>query len=151
MENRLVKLSVLGLLSLTVVACGGVPENQDTIDEDRVDPTLAIQITKTKMDSLGGDVGVPTFAKCGTPGSTSSAERVNNAAYTGAAQQRNGSSKSCKAVGALQPTDDALYYCWTRENPQYTWTYLKNIRTGVQGWTRDDLLRGNGSSRPCGF
>lgn len=99
-------------------------------------------------------------AACGKKGDTSKSVRVNNAAFDGAAQQRSGSSTSCTAVGALQPTDDTLYYCFTCTtncSDTGSWTYNKNIRTGVSGWTRNDLLRPesgdflNGSSRPCPF
>jgi hypothetical protein len=43
-------------------------------------------------------------------------------------------------VGVLQPTDDALYYCYTWANDGFSWTYLRNQRTGVRGWSRDNLL-----------
>ncbi|MFC7615459.1 hypothetical protein ACFQV2_20125 [Actinokineospora soli] len=42
-------------------------------------------------------------------------------------------------------------------NDGYTWTYLRNLRTGVRGWVRDDLLDLNadgqtrGSLSYCGF
>lgn len=85
---------------------------------------------------------------------TSSSVRTNDAAFTGAANQRSGSSTGCAAVGVLQPTDDALYFCFTcvpSDTCTETWTYHQNIRTGVRGWTRDDLLRGDGSFTFCGF
>jgi hypothetical protein len=31
------------------------------------------------------------------------------------------------------------------------WTFLRNLRTGVERWMRDDLLRNFGSNRYCGF
>jgi hypothetical protein len=89
-------------------------------------------------------------APCGTSGPNLQNERVDDAAFQGAANQRSGSSTGCWAPGVLQPTDDALYFCYTGA-ADGTWTYLRNLRTGVQGWIRDDLLRNNGSSRYCGF
>jgi hypothetical protein len=49
--------------------------------------------------------------------------RTNDAAFTGAAKQRSGSSTGCVAVGVLQPTDDALDFCFTDGNDGFTWTY----------------------------
>jgi hypothetical protein len=90
------------------------------------------------------------FAACGKTGPNLTNKITTNASYPNAANQRSGSSTSCVAVGALQPTDDALYYCYTAASDG-TWTYLKNVRTGVRGWVRDDLLRDNGSFDWCGF
>ena len=64
---------------------------------------------------------------------------------------RSGSSTSCTARGQSAPTDRLDYYCYTVGNDSHTWTYLKNRRTGIAGWTRDDLLPGNGSNFFCGF
>jgi hypothetical protein len=89
-------------------------------------------------------------AYCGRSGPNLQNGRVNDAAFTGPANQRSGSSTSCSAPGVLQPTDDALYFCWT-SGTGGTWTYLRNLRTGVQGWVLDSLLRNNGSNRYCGF
>jgi hypothetical protein len=71
-----------------------------------------------------------------------------------AAQQRSGSSTGCAAIGAIQRTDDARYFCFT-STPGGSWTYLENRRTGVRGWVLDSLLRSvggvRGSNRYCGF
>lgn len=110
-------------------------------------------------------IGITTIttnsAACGRTGDTSSSVRVNDAAFSGSAKQRSGSSTSCTAPGQLEPTDDALYYCFTCTNDACddigSWTYNKNLRTGRSGWTRNDLLRPEpngsfrGSSRFCGF
>jgi hypothetical protein len=93
----------------------------------------------------------PLHALCGTSGPTNHVERVDDAAINGVARQRNGSSISCTAVGELQTTDDAYYYCYTDADDGYTWTYLRNRRTDVRGWVRDDLLRNNGSWFHCPF
>lgn len=93
----------------------------------------------------------PDHAACGRAGPNIDNHRVNDAPSQGAAQQRSGSSTSCAALGVLQPTDDAIYFCWTHGNDGFTWTYLQNIRTGVRGWTRDNLLDQNGAVSNCGF
>lgn len=73
-------------------------------------------------------------------------------AITGAssgARIRTGSSTSCTSVGASEPSDRLDYYCWTLGSDRATWTYLRNVRTGKRGWTRDDLLPGGGSNYAC--
>jgi hypothetical protein len=94
-------------------------------------------------------------APCGRAaptGHTFPTVRVNDAAFHGPANQRSGSSAGCPSPGALQPTDDAYYFCYTWDaNRTSTWTYLQNIRTGVYGWVLDSLLRNNGSMTYCGF
>lgn len=90
-------------------------------------------------------------APCGINGPNIQNQHVDNAALVSGARQRTGSSTACTGRGALQPGDAAVYYCYTWGNDGYSWTFLRNLRTGVVGWTRDDLLRNNGSSRGCGF
>jgi hypothetical protein len=99
----------------------------------------------------------PRHAPCGTAGPNLENRVELDAPAGGAANQRSGSSTGCGAPGALQPTDDALYFCYTFANDDFTWTYLQNQRTGVRGWVRDVLLDLNadgvtrGSLRHCGF
>jgi hypothetical protein len=99
----------------------------------------------------------PFHAACGTAGPNRENRVEADAPASGTANQRSGSSTSCDAPGALQPTDDALYFCYTRGNDGATWTYLRNQRTGVRGWVRDDLLDLNadgvsrGSNSWCQF
>jgi hypothetical protein len=50
----------------------------------------------------------------------------------------------------LQTSDNADYYCFTSASDGYTWTYLRNIRTGVKG-VQDNLLKDYGSFVCCGF
>jgi hypothetical protein len=97
------------------------------------------------------DIG-PLFASCGTtvPDLDTGHENVVDPART-AANQRSGSSTSCAILGVLQTSDNADYYCWTSSNDGFTWTYLRNIRTGVRGWVRDDLLKDGGSFVWCGI
>ena len=127
---------------------GGDPQ---AVDEKSVDSALAAAIADAKLAQLGDSVQVEKHASCGRTGSTASSTRHNDAPSNGAANQRSGSSTGCVALGVLQPTDDALYFCYTVANDGFTWTYNQNLRTGVRGWTRDDLLDGYGSFTYCGF
>jgi hypothetical protein len=91
-------------------------------------------------------------AACGTKAPNRDNWRVNDAAIHGAAQQRTGpSNRVCGAYGVLQPTDDAVYYCVTLDSGGRGWTFLRNLRTGVVGWTVSSLLRYGGSNVWCGF
>jgi hypothetical protein len=110
----------------------------------------------TAAESGPGTVS-PMHANCGRIGPNLENRVELDAPAGGAVNQRSGSSTGCTAPGALQPTDDALYFCWTEGNDGFTWSYLRNQRTGVQGWVRDDLLDLNvdgltrGSIVHCGF
>lgn len=98
----------------------------------------------------------PSFAApCGKVGPLLDGRVITDAVSpNSAAQQRSGSSTGCTAIGALQRTDDARYFCYTHGTGG-TWTYLENTRTRVRGWVRDDLLRFvggvRGSNKYCGF
>jgi len=154
--------ALLALMLVTLVGCSEAPDSaqeaDDTtmseaqgIDENLVDPAQATAIAADKIAKSGRPPGVEKHAGCGTKGPTNFSERNDDAPANGAANQRSGSSTSCAALGVLQPTDDALYYCYTFANDGFTWTYNKNLRTGVSGWTRDDLLDDSGSFHPCPF
>jgi len=163
--NRVASILVLAMVvggaALLQVGCTEEAESSESASEElsavieapvdevseQFDPARAAVIAKAKLASVEGVA--PQFAPCGTAGSTRISERHNDAPSNGAAKQRSGSSTGCAAVGVLQPTDDALYFCWTRENANFTWTYLQNLRTGVRGWVRDDLLDGNGAPNLC--
>jgi hypothetical protein len=97
----------------------------------------------------GSDVS-PLSAACGRNGPNYQNQRYNDAPSGGPANIRNGSSTSCPAVGVLMPTDDAVYYCYTSGSGG-TWTFLRDLRTGVVGWVLDSLLDGYGSNRRCPF
>jgi hypothetical protein len=95
----------------------------------------------------------PAAAACGRSPSSdldTVKENVRDASNT-SARQRTGSSTSCTARGQLEPSDDADYWCYTWATGTESWTFLTNLRTGVRGWVRDDLLDDNGSARHCGF
>ena len=61
---------------------------------------------------------------------------------------RSGPSNSCIQTG--QGTHDQLaqYLCYVPGDGG-TWTFLRNVSTGDQGWVRDALLAGYGSDVPC--
>jgi hypothetical protein len=61
---------------------------------------------------------------------------------------RSGPSNSCIQTGQGTPGQLAQYLCYTPGDGG-TWTFLRNVSTGDQGWVRDDLLAGNGSQVPC--
>lgn len=167
--SSFVHVCALSIALLGIVGCaideadpnGASDEVAGDTATEHPDPERAAAIAKAKMALI--DTAALThmaeFAGCGTKGPTSTSVRVDNAAFTGAAKQRTGSSTSCTALGALQPTDDVLYYCFTFGNDGFTWTYNKNISlsNGATGWTRDDLLRPEpghtigGAQKPCGF
>jgi hypothetical protein len=151
-------------LAISFFMIGCVSEDDDLIAADptggevvgdawleHFDDVRAAAIAKEKRAVLGVAEIEAQVAACGTPGPTGTSRRVDDAAFTGAAKQRSGSSTSCLALGVLQPSDDALYFCFTFASGNVSWTYNQNLRTGVRGWTRDDLLRGSGSFTYCGF
>jgi hypothetical protein len=113
---------------------------------------LAVALPAGAAHQSGSGSFSTLSASCGVSAPNLENLRVNDAASNGAANQRSGSFISCGAVGVLQPTDDALYFCYTDTAAnRSSWTYLRNLRTGVQGWVRDDLLQNSGSHRNCGF
>lgn len=100
---------------------------------------------------IGPDGASPMHAPCGTAGPLRDGVIVVPASAGGVVNQRSGSSINCATRGTLLPDDMAQYYCWTLADDDTTWTYLLNIRTGVAGWSRDDLLSNGGSLYWCGF
>lgn len=74
----------------------------------------------------------PFAAACGQAGPFLDGRVIIDAVSpNSAAQQRSGSSTGCAAIGALQQTDEALYFCWTAGNDGFSWTYLGRLPTGV--------------------
>lgn len=61
---------------------------------------------------------------------------------------RSGPSNACIQTGQGVSDQLAQYLCYTPGDGG-TWTFLRNVSTGDQGWVRDDLLAGNGSQVPC--
>jgi hypothetical protein len=151
-------IALLGVGCMSEEDLEGVHEQADgdesvepaTIDENQLDPELAMTIAQDKIARTGADVRALRHAPCGTAGPDLDTQRTDDASSPNAVNQRSGSSTGCTAVGALQPSDDAQYFCFTVENGgSFTWTYLQNVRTGVVGWVRDDLLRDRGSFADC--
>ncbi|MBO4207641.1 SH3 domain-containing protein [Micromonospora echinofusca] len=64
---------------------------------------------------------------------------------------RSGSSTGCTSKGIAYSSHVLDYHCYTWGNDGYSWTYVRNDTTGVQGWIRDDLLSDRGSDVHCGF
>jgi hypothetical protein len=131
----------------------GLDEWQVTSSLDDVAIAKAKAVAMVRAEPVTEDMSVdPRSAACGRAPSVSTGLFVPDAPRADAANQRNGttalSSTNCTIVGVLQPTDDAVYFCWTPASDG-TWTYARNVRTNVQGWTRDDLLDRNGSGTRC--
>ncbi len=61
---------------------------------------------------------------------------------------RSGPSNSCIQTGQGMPDQIAQYLCYAPGDGG-TWTFLRNVSTGDQGWVRDDLLAADGSRVPC--
>jgi hypothetical protein len=61
---------------------------------------------------------------------------------------RSGPSNSCIQIGQGMPDQIAQYLCYAPGDGG-TWTFLRNVSTGDQGWVRDDLLAADGSRVPC--
>jgi hypothetical protein len=154
-KGYVVSLALLGIVGCAVdenasesassegISSEGVSEGvASQVPTERLDSERAAAIADAKMATLDPEAITPEFAACGRSGVTLlPPDFVINAAFMGPANQRSGSSTSCSVRGVLQPTDDALYFCWTRGNDGFTWTYNLDLNTGVRGWTRDDLLR----------
>ena len=83
---------------------------------------LAFAMPANATSKSASEVSSARSAPCGTVAPNLENRRVNDAAYTGASRQRTGSSTACTALGSLQPSDDAIYYCWT-SGVGGTWTY----------------------------
>ena len=134
------------MFAFCMSACALDP-TEDQTEQQAPDDPAAISTDEPAKDA--GPV-TPMFAACGTSGPNLQKQIIADAVSPNAANQRSGASTGCTALGALQPTDDVEYFCWTSGNDG-TWTYLRNVRTGVKRWVRDDLLKNNGSNKFCGF
>src|ERR1044071_8111489 len=132
------------VLAVGVSACALDPaaDRRDprVLDEEQAGSTLESATVITPGDPA------PLPATCVTPPNLQN-EVIPDAAVNGAPILRCCPVTSCSSPGVLQPTDDALYFCWTLGDDGFTWTFLRNLRTGAQGWVRDNLLRNNGSNR----
>lgn len=66
----------------------------------------------------------------------------------GAAVNR-GSSSYCGTLGYLREGDKLDYYCYTRGNDGFFYTYLSAYERGFAGWVDDRALSSIGSSVHC--
>jgi hypothetical protein len=133
--------------------------SQDGNEQQEGNDARAQKIAQAKIAELSsqgitvnnGDIN-PDSAACGRNGPTANPVRTNNALAPGvsAAIIRSGSSTGCTPKGQINPGDDANYFCFTVAG-NFTWTFLQDIQSGIRGWTRDDLLRNDGSFTFCGF
>ncbi|MEU4804003.1 SH3 domain-containing protein [Actinosynnema sp. NPDC023587] len=95
------------------------------------------------------DGAAPRHAACGSPAPQNRDPISAITGGTAGARIRSGSAVGCTARGSIQPSHRLDYYCYTTGNDNYTWTYLRDVDTRVQGWVRDDLLPNNGSNYLC--
>ena len=151
------KTLMLTVFALGMYGCAADPAEdqleQQAVDEELVSPSPEY-LASAKAQAAAQVAAASDsseFASCGRVGPNVGNEFNADAPADGAANERSGSSTSCTILGVLQPTDDAIYFCFTNGNDGFTWTYLQNQRTGVRGWVRDDLLDDLGSFSPCGF
>jgi len=145
------KRLMLTIFALGMSACGLDPTQDQPDQRDPGDGVATAEIgdpAGTSGDAIADSVS-PANAACGTGATNRQNLLVADASSPNAANQRSGSSTSCTSLGALQPTDDAVYFCFTNGNDGFRWTYLRNARTGVLGWVRGDLLKNGGSNIIC--
>ena len=146
------KLMVMGFafcMSACALDSTETQPEQQVVDESLVSPSPDY-LASAKVKAVDASV-LPRNASCGKVAPNIGNQFNADAPAGDAANQRSGSSTSCAILGVLQPTDDATYFCFTHASDGLTWTYLRNERTGVKGWVRDDLLDDFGSSFNCGF
>jgi hypothetical protein len=66
-----------------------------------------------------------------------------------------GTRSACGAFGQGEPGDRVQFHCWKVGEDGFTWSHLIDAsRRGangqfLQGWSRDDLLTGNGAFNHC--
>jgi len=118
-------------------------------------PAAKLQAMEDAARVLESGGPIAQHAACGRSGPNLDHAVHADAPASGAVNQRNGtiavSSTNCPILGVLQPTDDAEYFCWTTGNDGFTWSFTRSIRTGVRGWSRDNLLDNFGAINNCGF
>lgn len=118
-------------------------------------PAEKVKAMEDAAQALESGGPIAQHAACGRSGPNLDHAVHADAPVSGGVNQRNGtiaaSSTNCPILGVLQPTDDAEYFCWTTGNDGFTWSFTRSIRTGVRGWSRDNLLDGFGAVNNCGF
>ncbi|MFV2018032.1 hypothetical protein [Micromonospora sp. LOL_023] len=113
----------------------------------------ALGVVALAVTALVAPVATSSAALAHAPCGRTVSDRDSSSWPTGAdaVRHRSGSSTSCDINGIAYSSHRLDYHCYTVGNDGYTWTYVRNDATGVQGWTRDDLLPGYGSFVYCGF
>jgi len=98
--------------------------------------------------SAGGSGGGGTHQRCLRDQLPAEGSAASTSFPANTVTLRSGPSNSCIQTG--QGTHDQLaqYLCFAPGDGG-TWTFLRNVSTGDQGWVRDALLAGNGSQVPC--
>jgi len=159
-------ISGLAAIAFYVAVSGcGLEAPNDSAEQQSLSEVVAsakFEIPSAKMKAMEDAAGAidpgrpgPQHAPCGTAGPNLDHAIHADAPVSGAVNQRNGTialtSTNCPILGVLQETDDAEYFCWTLANDGFTWTYARSIRTGVRGWSRDNLLDGFGAVNQCPF
>ena len=113
-------------------------------------PVAAAVLMATGVASAQASEFGVQHASCGTNGSFSDGGTHEGGGASGA-RIRTGSSTGCTGRGSIQPSHRLTFYCKTRGNDGYDWTYLHNLTTNVKGWTRNNLLPDGGSRLECSF
>ncbi|MFG2715346.1 SH3 domain-containing protein [Streptomyces goshikiensis] len=69
----------------------------------------------------------------------------------GVVNMRSGASTGCPANGVAYRGQALDYHCYAPPlaDDDYSWTYARNVSTGVEGWIRNDLLTDFGSKVKC--
>ncbi|MCX4821606.1 SH3 domain-containing protein [Streptomyces sp. NBC_01142] len=73
------------------------------------------------------------------------------ATASGATNMRTGASISCGIRGVTYSGQALDYHCFDfpLADDDWSWTYARNVSTGVEGWIRNDLLTDRGSRLRC--
>lgn len=151
MKKFMMMLFAFGMSACALDPAGN-PSDQQVPDEASIPANPDYLATAKAQQARAQNLISPDFAACGKVGPNLQDQVISNASQgSGGANIRNGSSTSCPALGVLEPTDDARYFCFTGGNDGFAWTFLRDTRTKVEGWVRDDLLRLGGSIDFCGF
>ncbi len=115
--------------------------------------TLAMAVPASAQASMsphkgpGPGVGASNTVSCGLSYPDKDGSRwMNFPANT--VTLRSGPSNSCIQTGQGVNDQRADYLCYTPGDGG-TWTFVRNVSTGDQGWVRDDLLPQYGSDTPC--
>lgn len=96
----------------------------------------------------------PSFAHCAMRAPLDHDATSWSAGYAiNSTRLRSGSSTTCGTRDIISPgpdNDELDYYCYTfAEDGFTTWTYLRDVSSGVEGWALDDDLHNLGANNVC--